>query len=324
MSSSERLRVHDLTASWGAWPVLRGISFDLAKGEFLVLMGPNGSGKTTLLRCLAGLEPTTGGWVEIDGARIDALPPHRRGVGMLFQDPALFPRRTVRENIAYGPQVAHQDPGEVDRRVADLVERLHLTGLEERPADRLSGGERQRVALARTLAARPRLVLLDEPFAAVDMEIKAELRSEFRDVLRELGMTAIHVTHDREEALFLGDRVAVLMDGRIVQIGAPRAVHDAPEDPEVARFLGYNVRTTADAVEAVHPDDVAVVAGGSDARVVAVGPAGRSTQVHVRTSTGERWVVRVDAGVAAPAAGEVVGLRWTRSITFPPRPRTPR
>lgn len=318
MSSSERLTVRGLTAAWGEVPVLRGISLDLGPGEFLVLMGPNGSGKTTLLRCLAGLEPTTGGTIAIDGAPIDRLPTHRRGIGLLSQDPALFPRRTVFENIAYGPQVAGVPSGEVEERVHGLIDLLHLGRLEDRPADQVSGGERQRVALARTLAARPRLLLLDEPFAAVDMEIKAELRSEFRDVLRAMSVTTIHVTHDREEAFFLGDRVAVMRDGRVVQDGRPREVQDAPADADVARFLGYNVLSAPSGGIAVHPDDVELIVGGRGARVVAVGPSGRSSVAHLKLESGERWVVHIGPSFPSVAPGDSVGLRWTREVRFPP------
>ncbi|MCI4349092.1 MAG: ATP-binding cassette domain-containing protein, partial [Thermoplasmata archaeon] len=167
MSSEPLLSVHALSTSWGRTPVLRDISLEVQRGEFVVLMGPNGSGKTTLLRSIAGFQRSDAGSIRVGGRSIDDLPPHRRGIGMLFQDAALFPRRTAWENVAYGLEIAHRGPSEVEARVRELFELLHLGGLEARTSDALSGGERQRVALARTLAPGPSLVLLDEPFAAV-------------------------------------------------------------------------------------------------------------------------------------------------------------
>ncbi|MCI4361324.1 MAG: ATP-binding cassette domain-containing protein, partial [Thermoplasmata archaeon] len=218
-------------------------------------------------------------------------------------------------------QVARLSDSEVDARVNEMVGRLRLRGFEDRPADQLSGGERQRVALARTLASRPKLVLLDEPFAAVDMEIKAELRSEFREVLREMGVTAVHVTHDREEALFLGDRVAVLIDGRMEQIGEPVAVHDAPATERVARFLGYNILRAGREVVAVHPDELQLIRPGDAATVIAAGPAGRATVVYVRSDNGARLTARSSSTMKL-RPGDRVGLQWARSISFPGRSET--
>ena len=199
MSSSRSvLEVEGLSAAWDGVPVFEDVSFHIDEGEFFVLLGPNGSGKTTLLRCLAGLERPVRGTVRLDGVNITHLPPHRRGIALMFQDPALFPHRSVLENIAYGALLRRRPATEVREEIARLIDLLHLAGFEDRRPNQLSGGELHRVALARTLAARPRLVLLDEPFASIDVELKAELRSEFRQVLRAFGLSAIHVTHDRE------------------------------------------------------------------------------------------------------------------------------
>ena len=195
MSSSEALlQVRHLAAAWDGVPVLHDVSFEVRPGEFLVLLGPNGSGKTTLLRCLAGFEAITGGGIVLAGRDLARVPPHRRGVGLMFQDAALFPHRTVAENIAYAPLLQRRPLDEVTAEVDRVARLLHLEGFEDRRPETLSGGERQRVALARTLAARPRLVLLDEPFASIDAELKAELRTEFRRVLRADGIAAVHVT----------------------------------------------------------------------------------------------------------------------------------
>jgi len=321
VSSSEPvLEVEGLGAAWGRSPVLRDVSFRVDDGELVALMGPNGSGKTTLLRCLAGLEPVTGGSVRLEGRDVTQLPPHRRGIGLMFQDPALFPHRTVFENVAYAPLLRRRPVAEVEQEVGELLELLRLRGFEERRPDALSGGERQRVALARTLAARPRLVLLDEPFAAIDVELKAELRSEFRDVLRARATSALHVTHDREEGLFLGDRVGLLFEGRLSPPGAPAEVFEHPADVRAARFLGYNVLEDGGRIVAVHPDDVRLGApdpGGRTGRVLVRGSTGRGELAVVRLAGGARIEVRAGTAGGLGAVGTEVGVSWVRSTPLP-------
>ncbi|MFZ0891412.1 MAG: ABC transporter ATP-binding protein [Thermoplasmata archaeon] len=318
MSNSEPLLVVDgLGASWGQTPVLTQISFTVHAGEFLVLMGPNGSGKTTLLRCLAGLETPRSGSIRLRGTEITRIPTHRRGIGMLFQEAALFPRRSVWENIAYGPLLQRLPPATIEARVQETVALLHLEALEDRDPATLSGGERQRVALARTLAARPSLVLLDEPFASIDAEIRTVLRTDFRRVLSRLGMAAIHVTHDREEGLYLGDRVAVLLDGALRQLGSSREVFENPSDQSVARFLGYNVITSKGRVFAVHPREVrwsADATQGTPAHVVATGFTGDGFVVELQGDSGERTEMQLTPSEPAPAIGAKVGLTWAHSI----------
>ncbi len=318
-SSSALLTVRGLNAAWEGVPVLRGISFEVADGELLALMGPNGSGKTTLLRCLAGLEPTTAGTVLLGGIDITRRPAHRRSIGLMFQDPALFPHRTVFENIAYAPLLQKRPRGEVEHEVEEFIGLLRLSGFEDRFPDQLSGGERQRVALARTLAARPRLVLLDEPFASIDVELKAELRAEFRHVLRTLGIAAVHVTHDREEGLFLGDRVALLFDGVLAPPGTPSDVFLHPPDARSARFLGYNVIADGSEFEAVLPQDVRFVmpsAGRRNGQIVASGTTGRDALTVVRLESGERVEARAPTVSAGYALGSAVGVDWERSARF--------
>jgi ABC-type Fe3+/spermidine/putrescine transport system ATPase subunit len=319
-SSSPVLEVRGLSAAWDGVPVFRDATFEVGDGEFFVLLGPNGSGKTTLLRCLAGLERPDRGTVLLDGVDVTKLPPHKRGIVLMFQDPALFPHRTVEENIAYAALLQHRPADEVAEEVGRWVELLHLSGFEDRRPDRLSGGELQRVALARTLAARPRLVLLDEPFASIDVELRAELRAEFRRVLRSSGTSAIHVTHDREEGLFLGDRVALLYDGIFHRPGRPSEVFGNPGTVRAARFLGYNVLAGPRGLEGVLPADLRTAPPGGDGRTVATvlvsGSVGRETHVVLRSEAGERLEMRCSG--EAPPPGVRVPLTWDRSVPLVP------
>ena len=322
------LEVRDLTSAWDGVPVLRGVSLDLGPGEFLSLLGPNGSGKTTFLRCLTGLETPTGGTIRLHGERVDRRPVHRRGIGWMSQEPALFPRRSVLENIAYAPLLRGRSDREAREEVAPVIRLLRLEGFEDRAPDQLSGGERQRVALARTLAARPRLVLLDEPFASIDLELRAGLRSEFRHALREFGTAAIHVTHDREEGLFLGDRVGLLIDGRLEALGPPEEVFAHPPTEAAARLLGYAVLTRAGARVAVHPSSMRLVpAPGArlTGRVVAAGVVGPESMTVVATDSGLRLEVRSPLDAPRSPPGTTVGVEWIREVPLPAGagPKTP-
>ncbi len=321
-SSSPLLQVDRLSAAWDGVSVLRSVSFSVDAGEFLVVLGPNGSGKTTLLRALAGLEAPTAGTVRLAGTDVSGTPAHLRGIGLMFQDPALFPRRSVYENIAYAPLLQRRTRSEVEREVDDLVALLHLQGFEDRRPHQLSGGERQRVALARTLAARPRLVLLDEPFASIDVELKGELHAVFREALHARGTAAIHVTHDREEGLFLGDRVALLFDGAFEAIGSPDEVYRHPTSERSARFLGYNVLVDrAGARQAVAPEDLELAPAGSEGwpgTVRAVGTVGREHVVLLETPEGNRLELRTRGSVSGVQVGLWATVRPRRSIPIPP------
>lgn len=321
MSSSELLSVEHLGAAWGGTPVLTDVSFSIRSRERVALVGPNGSGKTTLLRCLVGLEPITTGRIALDGVDIGSRPPQRRGIGLLRQEPALFPRRTVAENIVYGLEITGRSPDEQETRLAELARLLHLERLLDRSPATLSGGERQRVALARTLAPHPRLVLLDEPFAAIDPELRTELLVDFVDALRATSTAAVHVTHDREEAFFLGERVMILQDGRIVQVGAPAEVYESPADARVARFLGYNLLAGPDGEVAVHPYELTLnpspAPGTLRATVLAVGPANRGMVVYLRTDDGRRLEARPLERPTGLAAGSVVGVTWAKGRPVP-------
>jgi ABC-type Fe3+/spermidine/putrescine transport system ATPase subunit len=321
-SSEPLLRVERLSAAWATVPVLREVSLTVGHGEYFVLLGPNGSGKTTLLRCIAGLEAPNGGQVRLGGVDLSSTPPHRRGIGLMFQDPALFSHRSVFENIAYAPLLQRQPRPAVDEVVGRMIALLRLEGFEDRRPEELSGGERQRVALARTLAARPRLVLLDEPFASIDAELKADLRTEFRRVLTALGTAAVHVTHDREEGLFLGDRVGILFDGELEAVGSPDDVYAQPVSERTARFLGYNVLQGPTGRLAVHPNDLRLSTDGSEGLplvVDAVGSVGRGRLVVLRAAGGDRVEARFDALPGDLLPGTRVTAQWTRSIALPTR-----
>jgi thiamine transport system ATP-binding protein len=230
------LQLHDVTVRYGATTAVRGVSVDVADGEVLALLGPSGCGKSTLLRAIVGIEPLATGRVAWDGVDLARVPIHRRGFGLMFQDGVLFPHRTVAGNVGYG--LSRWDREASAGRVAELLDMVGLAGYGGRRVATLSGGEAQRVALARALAPRPRLLLLDEPLAALDMSLRAALLADLDEVLRSTGTTAVFVTHDQAEAFAIADRVALMRTGRIVQIGDPDAVRAEPVDDQAARFLG--------------------------------------------------------------------------------------
>ncbi|WP_435099194.1 ABC transporter ATP-binding protein [Halarchaeum sp. P4] len=233
------LHLDGVTKDYGDATALRGIDLDVEDGEFFTLVGPSGCGKTTTLRCIAGLEAPDSGTIRFGERDVSGLPPEDRDVGVVFQHYALFPTMTVRENVAYGLQF---DPpaGSVDERVDELLALVDLSGMGERMPDELSGGQRQRVALARALAPEPDVLLLDEPLSALDARLREQLRLEVKRVQRELGITTVYVTHDQSEALAVSDRLAVIHDGRVEQVGDPESVYESPATRFVAEFLGEN------------------------------------------------------------------------------------
>jgi sulfate transport system ATP-binding protein len=234
--------IQSLYKRFGTQPVLRGVDLDIGDGELLALLGASGSGKTTLLRILAGLEFPDGGDVVVDGESWIAKPTQARKVGFVFQHYALFGHLTVAENIAFGLRVREKksrpDEATIQAKIKELLELIQLDKLGARYPSQLSGGQRQRVALARALAIEPAVLLLDEPFGALDAGVRKDLRHWLRDLHKRLGMTTVFVTHDQEEALELADRVVILNEGRIEQIGTPEEVYDHPATPYVLRFLG--------------------------------------------------------------------------------------
>ena len=224
----------------GGTQALRDVDLAVNNGEILCLLGPSGCGKTTLLRVVAGLEAADAGSVRFQGRDLAATPPHQRGFGFMFQDFALFPHRTVAENVEFGLRMAKLPRAKRDARVAAMLDLVNLPGYGKRTIFELSGGERQRVALARSLAPEPALLMLDEPLGSLDRGLREELVEELRTILKEMGVTALYVTHDQDEAMALSDRIVVMQHGRIEQIGTPREVYTNPATPFVARFFGYS------------------------------------------------------------------------------------
>jgi len=233
-----RVGVEGATKLYGAFRALDAVSVDVGDGEFFGLLGPSGSGKTTLLRAIAGFVPLNEGRIRFDGEPVEDVPAHRRDIGMVFQSYALFPHRSVERNVGFGLEVRGAGPGEIAARVREMLAMVRLSGFEARSPNELSGGQQQRVALARALATHPRVLLLDEPLGALDRRLRQEMQIELREIQRRLGITTIFVTHDQEEALTLSDRVAILSEGRIVQVGDPETVYERPASVFAAQFLG--------------------------------------------------------------------------------------
>lgn len=218
--------------------VVNNISFSVSKGEFYIVMGPSGSGKTTLLKCIAGLLTPDGGKISLDGVDITGIPAHKRGTSLIFQDYALFPHMTVKENIEFGLKLKKMDGAKIAEQVKEVLSVMGLAGLENRLPRQLSGGEKQRVAIARSIVLRPKLLLYDEPLANLDYRLQRKMEEELKVIHKEFGLTSIYVTHNQEQALSLGDRVMVLNKGMIEQVGTPDEIYLHPKNLFTARFLG--------------------------------------------------------------------------------------
>ena len=232
------LRIDGVAKRFGAVRAVDRLSLDISRGEFFALLGPSGCGKTTLLRMLAGFETPDEGAILLGGNDIAQVLPHQRPVNMMFQNYALFPHLSVRDNIAFGLKRARMKRAEIATRVAEMVALVRLEGLEKRKPDQLSGGQKQRVALARSLARRPEILLLDEPLAALDKKLRESTQVELMELQRRLGMTFIIVTHDQEEAMTMADRIGVMDQGRLEQVATPRKLYEAPNSRWVAEFVG--------------------------------------------------------------------------------------
>jgi spermidine/putrescine ABC transporter ATP-binding subunit len=234
----DAVRFNAVTKRFGEVVALREVSLAIKQGELMTLLGPSGCGKTTILNLIAGFFGPDGGEILIDGARVNDVPTYKREIGMMFQNYALFPHMTVADNIAYGLKARQVSKKEIDRRVGDVLALVKLTGFENRKPRQLSGGQQQRVALARALVIKPKVLLLDEPFSALDKNLRASMQVELREIQRKLGVTTVFVTHDQSEALSLSDRLAVMSEGRIRQLGTPQEIYRSPSERFVASFVG--------------------------------------------------------------------------------------
>ena len=234
------LQISNIHKSFGKTQALTGVSFDVGQGEIIAVLGPSGCGKSTLLGIIAGLESADLGEICWDDHSLAQVPPHKRGFGLMFQDFALFPHRNVFDNVAFALQMAHEPKQKIREIVEEVLELVGLPGFSERDVNTLSGGEQQRVALARSLAPHPRLLMLDEPLGSLDRNLRERLEVELRGILKQMQQTAIYVTHDQEEAYVLADRIVVMNSGKVEQVGSPQEIYLSPATEFVARFLGLN------------------------------------------------------------------------------------
>ena len=234
------IQLEELTKAFGEHVAVAGIDVDMPPGEFFTLLGPSGCGKTTTLRMIAGFEQPTSGRIMLDGTDVARVPPHRRNVNTVFQSYALFPHLDVAKNVAFCLKYQKLEKSERAKRVAEALELVNLTEFAHRKADQLSGGQQQRVALARALVLQPRVLLLDEPLGALDAKLRKQLQLELKALQQQVGITFIYVTHDQEEALTMSDRIAVMSDGRVEQVGPPSEVYEEPSTTFVADFLGVS------------------------------------------------------------------------------------
>jgi putative spermidine/putrescine transport system ATP-binding protein len=328
----------------GGMRAVDGVSLSIADGEFFSLLGPSGCGKTTTLRIIAGFEAPDEGRVRVHGADITALPPEARNMGMVFQNYALFPHRTVAENVAFGLRMRKLPKPEIAARVRDALAMVRLSGLDERRPAELSGGQQQRVALARAIVIKPAVLLCDEPLGALDKKLRQAMQFELKALHRRLGLTLVYVTHDQEEALTMSDRIAVMQAGRIAQLGAPRDIYDRPASRFVADFIGDTnildgepgagglvlpggwvspAAALPEGVRAValRPEQVRLTAPGAglvDAVVEEVNFLGDSLLVKLGLPQGLGLLARVPRDAAAGiTAGSRAGVAWRAEDTVP-------
>ncbi|MEV6639964.1 ABC transporter ATP-binding protein [Amycolatopsis sp. NPDC051371] len=344
----EQLRLDGVSRSFGTANALSGLDLAIARGEFVALLGPSGCGKSTALNCLAGLLPLTGGSIWLDDARIDGLPPEQRGFGMVFQNYALFPHMSVRANVGFGLKMRKVGRADARRRVDEALRLVQLTDHAAKFPAQLSGGQQQRVAIARAVVLEPPVVLMDEPLSNLDAKLRLEMRMEIRRLHQTLGLTTVYVTHDQEEALSLADRLVVLRDGTVQQIGTPEEVYAQPVNSYVASFMGYRnlldvtiTGTTGSSVTvegagarltgrgsltegpakvAIRPEDFVVGDGAANALDVTVEIVeyhGRELSVSARLASGVPVYFRTDKRLA-PGDATRIGVPAERVLVFEP------
>jgi len=347
----EQLRLESVSRSFvnaegQAVSALQGLDLNIRRGEFIALLGPSGCGKSTALNCIAGLQPLSGGGIWLDDKRIDVLPPEKRGFGMVFQNYALFPHMSVLDNVGFGLKMRGIAKAETVKRAREALQLVQLVGHEKKLPGQLSGGQQQRVAIARAIVIEPPLILMDEPLSNLDTKLRIEMRAEIRRIHSQLDRATIYVTHDQDEALSMADRIVVMKEGVVQQVGTPKEVYGRPKNLHVARFMGYrnvlpftlegtqgegvvveanDVRLIGTAMDgfnskrvavAMRPEDMERAAPGSenafDAQVTTVEYGGRDSLIRVNSAFGELW-----ARVAGEfAEGERVTLRVPPSRTL--------
>ncbi|WP_436530990.1 ABC transporter ATP-binding protein [Actinoplanes sp. HUAS TT8] len=344
MTTFETLRLDGVTRRFAGADALTGLDLEIRRGEFIALLGPSGCGKSTALNCLAGLLPLSDGSIWRDGTRLDVLPPERRGFGMVFQNYALFPHMSVHKNVAFGLKMRGVNRAETRRRTDEAIKLVHLEEHAGKLPGQLSGGQQQRVAIARAVVVEPSLVLMDEPLSNLDAKLRLEMRTEIRRLHQNLGLTTVYVTHDQEEALSMADRLVVLRDGRVQQIGTPSEVHTRPANRHVADFLGFRnllpglvsgsfvkinnwgVRTAGTpvgslsdgdpVVAAIRPEDIVLGPGGVEVTVEVVEYHGREFAAEARTADGLHLHLRTSEHLA-PGDKVLVSFPPERLLVFP-------
>ena len=347
-SRFSELRLDGVTRRFGGAVALDGLDLTIARGEFVALLGPSGCGKTTALNCLAGLLPLSEGAIWIDDRRIDGLPAEKRNFGMVFQNYALFPHLAVRDNVAFGLRMHRRPREEVAKRVADALELVQLQQHAAKLPRQLSGGQQQRVAIARALAFAPHVVLMDEPLSNLDANLRAQMRTEIRRIHQVQGLTTIYVTHDQQEALSLADRLVVLRDGRVQQVGTPEEIYAHPTSAYVAGFMGYRNLLKLDvagengdlvrlqepglvlegvngrghpgkqAIAAIRPEDFTLDAGGPnqvEVTIEVVEYQGRELSVEAITGSGRKLHFRTPNRLK-PGERVVLGVKPERVLVF--------
>ncbi|UCI06438.1 ABC transporter ATP-binding protein [Mesorhizobium sp. B1-1-8] len=279
-TSQPAVEFRNIDIAYGKFVAVRDFSLSIRKGSFVTLLGPSGCGKTTILRSIAGLVDISSGQIMIDGRRVDDIPIYKRNIGLVFQSYALFPHKTVFDNVAFGLKYRNVPKPEIARRVGQALDMVRLPGSEKKLPSQLSGGQQQRIALARAIVFEPQVLLLDEPLSALDANMREEMRVEIKKIQRETGITAIFVTHDQEEALSMSDRIVVMNAGSAEQIGAPQEVYDAPATAFVADFLGKANMLAGTVSRSEAPTSV-MLAAGQTVNVISPRPLASGSKVTV-------------------------------------------